>query len=162
MRLALHRPHDDRPVGGVKTFRALRWRTMVAFHKELRVSLTIADAITFRNKNRETRRPVGFPQGPYPRETHRRAGASSAHDLRFPDLRPASLTPIACRPSSKNFQPGHQRVTLKTKLSSFCRNFYLDSKNCCVACHDPRIDGLNGHSANFVIPLSLGGYEHGI
>jgi hypothetical protein len=48
--LALHRPHDDRPVGGVKTFRTLRWRTMVAFHKELRVSLTIADEGMFRNK----------------------------------------------------------------------------------------------------------------
>jgi hypothetical protein len=37
-------------VGGVKTFRALRWRTMVAFHKNLRVALTIADEVMFRNK----------------------------------------------------------------------------------------------------------------
>ncbi len=35
--LALHRLHDDRPVGAMRTYRALRWRTMVAFHKELRV-----------------------------------------------------------------------------------------------------------------------------
>jgi hypothetical protein len=46
----MRRPHDDRPVRGVKARRALRWRTMVAFHKELRVSLTIADEVMFRNK----------------------------------------------------------------------------------------------------------------
>jgi hypothetical protein len=53
----LHRPHHDRPVGGVKTFRALRWRTMVAFHKELRVSPTITAKSMFRNKIPETLRP---------------------------------------------------------------------------------------------------------
>jgi hypothetical protein len=46
----MRRPHDDRPVRGVKARRALRRGTMVAFHKELRVSLTIADEVTFRNK----------------------------------------------------------------------------------------------------------------
>jgi hypothetical protein len=49
-RLALRRPHDDRPVRGVKTRRAFRWQTMVAFHKEFRVSPTITAEITFRNK----------------------------------------------------------------------------------------------------------------
>ena len=33
LRLTLRRPHDDRPARGVKARRALRWRTMVAFHK---------------------------------------------------------------------------------------------------------------------------------
>jgi hypothetical protein len=49
LRLTVHRLHDDRPARGVKARRALR-RTMVAFHKELRVSLTIANEVTFRNK----------------------------------------------------------------------------------------------------------------
>jgi hypothetical protein len=37
-------------MGRVRTYRALCCRTMVAFHKELRVSLTIADEVMFRNK----------------------------------------------------------------------------------------------------------------
>jgi hypothetical protein len=38
----LRRPHDDCPARGVKARRPLRRRTMVAFHKEFRVSPTIA------------------------------------------------------------------------------------------------------------------------
>jgi hypothetical protein len=48
--LTAARPHDDRPTRGMKARRALRWRTMVAFHKEFRVSPTITAEITFRNK----------------------------------------------------------------------------------------------------------------
>jgi len=53
----LRRSHDDRPARGVKARRTLRLRTMVAFHKEFRVSPTIAGEIAFRNKIPETRRP---------------------------------------------------------------------------------------------------------
>jgi hypothetical protein len=38
LRLTLSRPHDDRPARGVKARRALRRGTMIAFHKEFRVS----------------------------------------------------------------------------------------------------------------------------
>src|SRR6478736_1278349 len=58
LRLTLGRPHDDRPARGVKARRALRWRVMVAFHKDFRVSSTVADEITFRNKIPETLKPA--------------------------------------------------------------------------------------------------------
>jgi hypothetical protein len=54
LRRTLRRPHDDRPARGVKARRALRRRTMVAFHKEFRVSPTIAGESMYRNKIPET------------------------------------------------------------------------------------------------------------
>jgi hypothetical protein len=53
----LRRPHDDRPARGVKARRALRRRTMVAFHKEFRVSPTLAGESVFRNRIPETLKP---------------------------------------------------------------------------------------------------------
>jgi hypothetical protein len=44
------RPHDDRPACGVKARRALHWRTVVAFHKEVSLLPTIAVEYVFRNK----------------------------------------------------------------------------------------------------------------
>ena len=41
-RLALRRLHDDRPARGVKARRALRWRTLVAFHKYFRVFINFS------------------------------------------------------------------------------------------------------------------------
>ena len=46
----LRRPYDDRPARSVKTRRALRWRTMVAFHEEVGLLRTIAGESVFRNK----------------------------------------------------------------------------------------------------------------
>jgi hypothetical protein len=63
LRPTLRRPPDDRPPHGVKARRALRWWTMVAFHKEYRVSLTIAVGITFRNKIRATCGPGCLSNG---------------------------------------------------------------------------------------------------
>src|SRR5271165_5543197 len=57
LRLTLRSPHDDRPARGVKARRALRRRTMVAFHKEFRVSPTIAGQSMFTNKITETLKP---------------------------------------------------------------------------------------------------------
>ena len=57
LRLTLRRPHDDRPARGVKARRALRRRTMVAFHEELGLSPTIAGESMFRNKIPETLQP---------------------------------------------------------------------------------------------------------
>jgi hypothetical protein len=57
LRLTLRRPHDDRPARGVKARRALRRETMVAFHKEFRVSSTITGKSMFRNKIPETLKP---------------------------------------------------------------------------------------------------------
>jgi hypothetical protein len=57
LRLTLRCPHDGRPARRVKARRALRWRTMVAFHEELGVSPTIAGESVFRNKFPETLEP---------------------------------------------------------------------------------------------------------
>jgi hypothetical protein len=53
----LRRPHDHRPARGVKARRALRGRTMVAFHEELGLLPTIAGKSIFRNKIPETPQP---------------------------------------------------------------------------------------------------------
>jgi len=50
----LRRPQHDRPACGVKARRAFRWRTMVAFHKEFRVSPRLAVESMLRNKIPET------------------------------------------------------------------------------------------------------------
>jgi hypothetical protein len=50
LRLVLRRLDDDRPARGVKVRRAICWRTVGASHGELRVSSTLAEEITFRNK----------------------------------------------------------------------------------------------------------------
>jgi hypothetical protein len=57
LRLTLGRAHDNPPSRGVKARRALRWRTMVAFHEELDLLPTIAGENTFRNKIPETLEP---------------------------------------------------------------------------------------------------------
>jgi hypothetical protein len=43
---------------------------------------------------------------------------------------------------------------LRRQLSSCRTELTLAGWFACVAWHDPRIDGLNGHRANFVIALS--------
>ena len=50
LRLTLRRPQDDRPARGVQARRALHWRTVVAFHKDVSLLPTITGESLVRNK----------------------------------------------------------------------------------------------------------------
>jgi hypothetical protein len=71
----LRRPHDHRPARGVKARRALRGRTVVAFHEELDLLPTIAGETSLGTKFLRLRSPNSTWTARRGPEGSRRGGA---------------------------------------------------------------------------------------